>query len=118
VEDELANRQFMEAIVRRLPDTTLLIADGAHRGLRLAAKHAPDVIVMDANPRDMSVTETLARLRRYESTRATPVIAMSTEAISGKVRKGRRAGFLRTVAKPMDADEVVAAIMEVFAKSP
>ena len=118
VADELTDKRLMEAIVRRLPDTTLLSADGARRGLGLAAKHGPDVILMDANPRDMSGTEALERLRRYEKTRATPVIAMSTEVGPGTVREGRRAGFQRTVAKPIDADEVVAAIKDVFAKSP
>ena len=82
VDDELVNNNLMEVIVRRLPDTALLLADGAHRGLKLAAKHGPDVIVMDAHPRDMSGTEALERLRRYEKTRATPVIAMSTVAMT------------------------------------
>ncbi len=118
VEDELANKKLMEAIVRRLPDTTLLVADGAHRGLRLAAKHGPDVILMDANPRDMSGSETLERLRRYEKTRATPVIAMSTVAMTEKACKKCRAGFRRTIAKPIDADEVAAAIKDAFAMSP
>ena len=118
VEDELANKPLMESIVRRLPDTTLLSADGALRGLKLAATHHPDVILMDANPRGISGSEALERLRRYESTRATPVIAMSAEIMSDKVRKKRRTKLHRTVAMPMDADEVVAAIKDAFAKSP
>ena len=118
VGDGQTNKPIMETIVGRLPDTALLLADGVHRGLRLAAKHGPDVIVVDANPRDMSGSEALKRLRRYEKTRATPIIAMSTGATSEKVRKGRRTEFQYTVANPIDADEVVAAIEDAFTKSP
>jgi len=117
VEDELTNKNLMETIVCRLPDTILLLADCAQCGLSLAATHDPDVIVIDTNLHDMSGTEALERLHRYERTRAIPVIAMGTEAMAGKVHKGRRMESRRTIAKPIDADDVVAAIEDVFAKS-
>jgi CheY-like chemotaxis protein len=117
VEDELVNNNLMELIVRRLPDTALLLADGAHRGLKLAAKHGPGMIVMDAHPRDMSGTEALERLRRYEKDPRYSRHRHEHGGHDGKVRKGRRKEFQSTVAKPIDTDEVVAAIEDAFAKS-
>ena len=76
------NNYLVGVIRHRLPVTALHLSDGAHRGLKLAAKHGPDVIEMEAHPRDMSGTGALEHLRRYKKTRATPVIAMSTVAMT------------------------------------
>ncbi len=110
VEDNPANLQLVQEIVRFRPDMRMLSAPDAHLGIELASVHLPEVILMDINLPGMSGTDALKVLRRAPVTAHIPVIAVTANAMPGDVNAGLRSGFFRYITKPINIDELNEAI--------
>ena len=67
-------------------------------GVRLAATHVPDAIVMDLDMPGMDGIEAMRHLKRMERTRDIPVIAFTGQPVASADRLRRR-GFDRIVTK-------------------
>jgi CheY-like chemotaxis protein len=67
-------------------------------GLRLAATHTPDAIVMDLDMPGMDGIEAMRHLKRMEQTRDIPVIAFTGQPIAS-VDRFKGCGFERIVPK-------------------
>ena len=63
VEDNKANMDLVAQLIARRPDIRLLGAADGMRGIELARKHHPDVILMDINLPGMSGVECMERLK-------------------------------------------------------
>lgn len=105
-----------EVIDDRLPNLTMLSAHNGELGLELAREHEPDVIILDINLPGMDGFTALEHLMRSENTRHIPVIALSANAMPSDIKKGREAGFRNYLIKPIDPDEIQAAVEEVLGK--
>ena len=114
VEDDPANRKLMAEIIGRVPNLTMVSAGSAETGLELARERKPDVIVMDISLPGANGFEALKRLREMEQTRHVPVIALTANAMPGDLERGAQAGFHRYLTKPVDIDEVLAAIEDAL----
>jgi PAS domain S-box-containing protein len=114
VEDDPANRKLMAEIIGRVPNLTMVSADSAETGLELARERKPDVIVMDIGLPGANGFEALKRLREMEQTRHVPVIALTANAMPGDVERAAQAGFHRYLTKPVNIDEVLAAIEDAL----
>ena len=114
VEDDPANRKLMAEIIGRVPNLTMVSAGSAETGLELARERPPDVIVMDISLPGASGFEALKRLREMEQTRHVPVIALTANAMPGDVARGARAGFHRYLTKPVQVEEILAAIEDAL----
>ena len=114
VEDDPANRKLMAEIIGRVPNLTMVSAGSAETGLELARERTPDVIVMDISLPGASGFEALKRLREMEQTRHVPVIALTANAMPGDVARGARAGFHRYLTKPVQVEEILAAIEDAL----
>jgi len=114
VEDNPANVHLMEAIVERLPDVVLVSAHDAELALDLAEVHAPVIIIMDIGLTGMDGFEALKRLRRSETTRDIPVIALSAAATKADVKKGLDAGFQDYLTKPIRVDSILAVLRQIL----
>ncbi|MET0981865.1 MAG: response regulator, partial [Telluria sp.] len=110
VEDNPANLNLVEEIVRFRPDLRLLAAGDGPLGLSLARKHRPEIILMDLNLPGMSGLDVLKELRRDARTGAIPVIALTANAMASDVECGIEAGFFRYLTKPIDVDRFNEAI--------
>ena len=110
VEDNPANLRLIEALIARVPDTTLLTSEDAKGGLDMARTRDPDVILMDINLPGMDGFEALAELKADPATAAIPVIALSANAMPADIERGRAAGFVRYLTKPINLDELLAAL--------
>ncbi|MCZ6467337.1 MAG: ATP-binding protein [Alphaproteobacteria bacterium] len=118
VEDNPANLKLIEEVIDdRLPNLTMLSAHNAELGLELAKDRRPDVIILDINLPGMDGFAALQCLLRSERTHDIPVIALSANAMPSDVKKGRKAGFYRYLTKPIDPDEVQAAIEDALGGS-
>jgi CheY-like chemotaxis protein len=80
----------------------LLSATDGHRGLELARRYLPQVILMDLNLPGLNGTEVMRILRCDPATAHIPVIAITANAMPGDVKKGMDAGFFRYITKPID----------------
>jgi CheY-like chemotaxis protein len=83
VEDNPANLRLIEEIIGHVPDLRMISAHNAELGLDLARQRRPDLILMDINLPGMDGVQALEALRRDETTRDIPVVAISDAAMPG-----------------------------------
>ena len=110
VEDHRANVQLVEQLIARRPDLRLLSAEDGARGIALARRHHPAVILMDINLPGISGIQALAILRGDPRTAHIPVLAISANAMAYDIRKGLEAGFFRYLTKPLKVNEFFDAV--------
>ena len=101
VEDNVAN-MTLAAFVLESAGHRVLCATNAEIGLTMARTDHPDLILMDIQLPGMDGLGAVALLKRDESTRAIPVIAMTALAMKGDEERIRAAGCDGYVAKPMN----------------
>jgi two-component system cell cycle response regulator DivK len=80
---------------------TVISATDAEAGLTLARDEQPDLILMDIQLPGMDGLQATGLLKRDESTRAIPVIALTALAMKGDEERIRAAGCDGYIAKPM-----------------
>jgi len=114
IEDDRHNTALMELIVTRIEGLSMISAQTAELGLDIAISEQPDMIILDINLPGMDGYAAIARLKANENTRDIPVIALSAAAMSQDIKRGKKAGFLHYLTKPINIDEVVSVIDEVI----
>jgi CheY-like chemotaxis protein len=117
IEDNAVNVLLMEAILAQQPGLRLLTASLPGQGLLMARAEKPDLILLDIQLPGMDGFEVLQRLRGAEATRSIPVIAISANAMRGDLERGREAGFADYLTKPLDIQQVLAAVNRSLAGS-
>ena len=117
VEDNPANLQLVEEIVRIRGDLRQMSAPDAQLGIELARSHEPQLILMDINLPGLSGKDALSVLRADPATAHIPVIALTANAMAGDVARGLAAGFFRYVTKPIEVNKLNAAIDDALGKS-
>ena len=110
IEDNLANIALVQGILEHRPGITLLRAMHGGTGVRLAADHRPDLVLLDLHLPDMSGEEALTRLRADPSTRDIPVLAVSAETDSEAIGRIRALGIQGFVTKPIDVGRFLSEI--------
>jgi two-component system, cell cycle response regulator DivK len=111
VEDNARNMRLLRDVLEATGYRTLEASTGA-QALELAAEHGPAVVLMDVRLPDMDGLEALRRLRMDERTAAIPVLAVTAQAMQGDRKRFQDAGFDGYLSKPVDVDELLAAIEE------
>ena len=114
IEDNPANLELMEEIVRRISGVQLISAHTAEIGLTIARKDQPQLILMDINLPGMDGFEALDALKEDQRTQHIPIIALTANAMAADVEKGEQAGFYKYLTKPIKVAEVSQAIKEVL----
>lgn len=114
VEDNPDNLRLMELIVKRIDGLTMISAHTGELGIELARAEQPDLIILDINLPGINGIETLKKLENLEDTKKIPVIALSAAATKRDIEKGKKAGFLNYLTKPIEVTDVVDAISEAL----
>ena len=114
VEDNSANFNLVQEMVALRGDVQLKGATDGVSGLSIAETWLPDVILMDINLTDLSGFEVLKLLGKNPATAATPVIAISANAMLSEIQKGIEAGFFRYITKPVKLEELTRALDFAF----
>jgi two-component system, cell cycle response regulator DivK len=99
VEDNEANRMIVRDLLKRTKYTLLEAFDGED-GVAKALETKPGLILMDIQLPKISGLEAIRRLRANAATAATPIIAITSFALSGDEQKARSAGATAYLAKP------------------
>ena len=87
------------------------VANSGAAALRLATQvPAPELILLDVMMPGMDGYEVLRRLRADPATRALPVVAISSNARSEDLARGRAAGFADYLTKPLDVARLLALV--------
>ncbi|MDH4120913.1 MAG: PAS domain S-box protein [Deltaproteobacteria bacterium] len=101
VEDNPDNLRLMTKILAQRPDIRLLTAPSAEIGLDLAVAHRPKLILMDLNLPGMDGFEALEKLKTLPETADIPVVAVSANAMPKQIERGKNAGFVEYLTKPI-----------------
>jgi hypothetical protein len=110
VEDNPANVVLMRHVMRALGPVRLFTAETGPEGLTLARDLRPDVILLDINLPGMDGFTLKKGLDADPLTRGIPVLALSANAMPDDVRRGRQAGFIAYLTKPLDIPALAEAL--------
>ena len=109
VEDNEANRKIVRQLLKQTSYTLIEAYDG-EEGVAKALEARPDLILMDVQLPKISGLEATRRLRAEAATAATPIIAITSFALSGDDHKAKEAGATAYLAKPFSPRELLALI--------
>jgi len=109
VEDNEANRKIVRQLLKQTSYTLIEAYDGED-GVAKALEARPDLILMDVQLPKLSGLEATRRLRAEAATADTPIIAITSFALSGDDHKAKEAGATAYLAKPFSPRELLALI--------
>ena len=115
VEDNPANMTLVIFLLESVGHAVINARD-AEAGLTLAREEQPDLILMDIQLPGMDGLEATALLKRDETTRAIPVIALTALAMKGDEERIRAAGCDGYIAKPLAYRDFLAAMAAQLAQ--
>ncbi len=101
IEDDHLNMKLMRGLLG-LGGYIMLEAAEAETGLRLAAKHRPDLILMDVNLPGLDGLSATRRLKADPELAAIPVIALTGLAMEDDREKALEAGCRDHITKPIN----------------
>jgi two-component system cell cycle response regulator DivK len=99
VEDNELNRKIVRDLLRRTSYRLIEAPDG-ETGVMIALEQRPDLILMDVQLPKISGFEATRRLRAEPATADTPIIAITSFALSGDEQRAKDAGASTYLAKP------------------
>jgi len=99
IEDNELNRKIVRDLLKRTTYTVIEAHDG-EAGVAMALERRPDLILMDIQLPKMSGLDATRMLRAEAATAATPIIAITSFALSGDDQKAKEAGATAYLAKP------------------
>jgi two-component system cell cycle response regulator DivK len=111
IEDTPELADLIEIVLSTSGHTVHIAADG-REGLSLAARHLPDLFLVDIQLPNIDGFEVLRQLRRHPALRSRPVIALTAFAFSSERERLLRAGFDAFIAKPIRPIELIKQIAE------
>jgi two-component system, cell cycle response regulator DivK len=113
VEDNELNRKIVRDMLRRTPYQLLEATDG-EAGIAMARTECPDLILMDIQLPKISGLDAMRVLRQAPETADTPIIAITSFALSGDHQKAKDAGASAYLAKPYSPRELLEMIRELI----
>jgi two-component system cell cycle response regulator DivK len=99
VEDNALNRRIVRDLLKRSTYRLIEAHDG-EAGIATALAERPDLILMDIQLPKVSGLDAMRRLRTEAVTATTPIIALTSFALSGDDHKAKEAGATAYLAKP------------------
>lgn len=99
VEDNELNRKIVRDLLRHTSYRLIEALDG-EAGVTLALEQRPDLILMDVQLPKISGFEATRRLRAEPATAGTPIVAITSFALSGDEQRAADAGASAYLAKP------------------
>jgi len=113
VEDTEDNRRILRDLLTRAGYELIEAVDG-ESGVAMATTHRPDLILMDIQLPVFDVYEATRRIIANPDTRAIPIIAVTSYALSGDESKVLAAGCDGYVAKPFSPRKILAMVQELL----
>ncbi|MCP4130558.1 MAG: response regulator [bacterium] len=111
IEDNEDNIISLKLILKEINPEFFETRNGTE-GIDLAEQHNPDIILLDIQLPGSSGMEVLAQLKKNETTRHIPVIAVTAKAMKHDQEKIIEAGFDAYISKPIDKIKLLKTIRE------
>jgi two-component system cell cycle response regulator DivK len=113
VEDNEFNRKIVRDLLKRTKYALIEAHDG-EAGIATALEKRPDLILMDIQLPKISGMDAMRRLRAEAATARTPIIAITSFALSGDEQKAKGAGATGYLAKPYSPFDLLKAIRSLL----
>jgi two-component system cell cycle response regulator DivK len=113
VEDNELNRKIVRDLLKRTKYRLIEAYDG-EAAVKLGIEQRPDLILMDIQLPKISGIEATRLLRAQEATANTPIIAITSFALSGDEQKAKEAGATAYLAKPYSPFDLLALIRKLL----
>jgi two-component system cell cycle response regulator DivK len=113
VEDNEPNRMIVRDLLKRTKYQLIEAFDG-EEGVAKALEARPDLILMDIQLPKISGMEAIRRLRAEAATAATPIVAITSFALSGDDQKAKDAGATAYMAKPYSPFDLLKLIRKLL----
>jgi two-component system cell cycle response regulator DivK len=113
VEDNEMNRQIVRDLLKRTTYRLIEAHDG-EAGVAKALEARPDLILMDIQLPKISGLDATRKLRAEAATAKTPIIAITSFALSGDDLKAKEAGATAYLAKPYSPRDLLALIRKIL----
>lgn len=117
IEDTRTNFEILRLYLARQQGYEVFGAEDGERGLEVAARERPDVILLDINLPGMDGIEVKARLAADPRTAAIPVIALSAGALKTDIDRALAAGFVEYLTKPLRLPRLTETLDRCVARS-
>jgi PAS domain S-box-containing protein len=120
-DDAADNRMLLAAFLRDVPVQVRFAVDGRQAVDAVCGGEIFDLILMDIDMPDMDGYQATAAIRDWERDRGveeTPIVALSAHAMHDAVRASLEAGCAAHVAKPVDRDTLLNAILNYARNKP
>ncbi len=112
IEDNEQNRYMVTFLLERHGYTVVSAADGP-RGVEVARRLTPDVILLDIQLPGMDGYAVARALRALDAHRSTPIIAVTSHAMVGDRERSFAAGCTGYIEKPINPDTFVADVERI-----
>ena len=113
VEDNELNRKIVRDLLRRTSYRLIEAHDG-EAGMTVAREQRPDLILMDLQLPKVSGIDATRTLRSEPATAATPIIAITSFALSGDEQRAKDAGASAYLAKPFSPFDLLTMIRKLL----
>ena len=114
IEDNPANLRLVTQVIHKKTSYNIISAPGASLGLDLALSQQPNLILMDINLPGMNGYAALKRLQTNPETQHIPVVAVSANAMENDIKRGKAAGFIDYLTKPIDVNNLLATATRIL----
>ncbi len=102
IEDEDDIREVAQLTLEALGGWQVSTAASGSEGLAKAEAEQPDAILLDSMMPDLDGIATLQKLRAHPATQNIPVILLTAQVHSAKLRQFAELGVAATIAKPFN----------------
>ena len=113
VEDNEMNRKIVRDLLKRTKYQLVEAHDG-EAGVAKALEIRPDLVLMDVQLPKMSGIDATRALRAAPATAATPILVITSFALSGDEQKAKEAGATGYLAKPYSPFDLLKRIRELL----
>lgn len=117
VEDSASNMMLFCDLLERV-GYEIVCAETGRQGVRLARAHRPDLVLLDIKLPDIDGTRLIRWIRRLDTLRAVPIIAVTAFAMLGDKEKFLNAGFDAYVSKPISIPHFLEVIEHFLTAKP
>ena len=115
VEDNEDNAAMLRAWLELESDLEIIVATDGAQGVQLAAREAPDLVLMDLYLPGMDGFEAVRLIKAGAAARRIPIIALSAHAMEDDRATALAAGCDDFETKPIDFTRLIAKIRRLLA---
>jgi two-component system cell cycle response regulator DivK len=106
VEDN-QNNMYLISYILKMKGYEIIQAETGEKGVELAIKEKPDLVLMDIQLPGIDGMETTKRIRASGADGNIPIIALTSYAMTGDKEKALKAGCTGYIEKPINPDTVL-----------